>query len=242
VTFDKIQSKSISEWEALEQSDKPRILVGAATCGRAAGAGAVLEAINSALAQHNLEAIITQVGCVGLCYAEPIINIIKPGRPHIYYGNLTPELASQLVEDYIVNDNPRPDLALGTVGDGDIKDIPKFFELPMLKPQVRVALRNCGLIDPENINQYIANGGYSGLVKALAMSSEEVIEEIKKSGLRGRGGAGFPTGLKWEFCRKSPGTVKYVICNADEGDPGAFMDRSLLELSLIHISEPTRPY
>jgi len=229
VTFDEIRSKSISEWEALEQSDKPRILVGAATCGRAAGAGAVLEAINSALAQHNLEAIITQVGCIGLCYAEPIVDIIKPGRPHIYYGNLTPELASQLVEDYIVNDNPRPDLALGTVGDGDIKDIPKFFELPMLKPQVRVALRNCGIIDPENINHYIANGGYTGLVKALAMTPEEVIEEIKKSGLRGRGGAGFPVGLKWEFCRKSPGTVKYVICNADEGDPGAFMDRSLLE-------------
>ncbi len=229
MTFDEIRSQAISEWEALEHSDKPRILVGAATCGRAAGAGAVLEAINSALAQHNLEAVITQVGCIGLCYAEPIVNIIKPGRPHIYYGNLTPELASQLVEDYIINDNPRPDLALGTVGDGDIKDIPKFFELPMLKPQVRIALRNCGLIDPENINHYIANGGYSGLVKALSMTPEEVIEEIKKSGLRGRGGAGFPTGVKWGFCRKSPGTVKYVICNADEGDPGAFMDRSLLE-------------
>jgi len=229
VTFNKIRSQAVSEWEALEHSDKPRILVGAATCGRAAGASGVLEAINSALAQHNLEAIITQVGCIGLCYAEPIVNIIKPGRPHIYYGNLTPELASELVEDYIINDNPRPDLALGTVGDDDIQDISKFFELPMLKPQVRVALRNCGLIDPENINHYIANGGYGGLVKALAMTSEEVIEEIKKSGLRGRGGAGFPTGVKWEFCRKSPGTVKYIICNADEGDPGAFMDRSLLE-------------
>ena len=229
MTFDEIRSRAISEWEALEHSDKPRILVGAATCGRAAGAGAVLEAINSALAQHKLEAIITQVGCIGLCYAEPIVTIIKPGRPHVYYGNLTPELASQLVEDYIINDNPRPDLALGTVGNDDIKDIPKFFELPMLKPQVRVALRNCGLIDPENINHYIANDGYGGLVKALAMAPEEVIGEVKKSGLRGRGGAGFPTGLKWEFCRKPAATIKYIICNADEGDPGAFMDRSLLE-------------
>lgn len=229
MTFDEIRTRAVSEWEALERSDKPRILVGAATCGRAAGANAVLEAINSALARHNLEAIITQVGCIGLCYAEPIVNIIKAGRPHIYYGNLTPELASQLVEDYIINDNPRPDLALGTVGDGEVKDIPKFFELPMLKPQVRIALRDCGLIDPENINHYIANGGYGGLVKALSMTPEEVIQEVKKSGLRGRGGAGFPTGLKWEFCRKSPGTEKYIICNADEGDPGAFMDRSLLE-------------
>ena len=229
MTFDEIQSQAISEWEALEHSDKPRIMVGAATCGRAAGALAVLEAINSKLAQQNIQATIIQVGCIGLCYAEPLANIIKPGRPHIYYGNLTPEIATELVEDYLVKDNPRPDLALGTVGDDGVKDIPKFFELPMLKPQVRVALRNCGLIDPENINHYIANDGYSGLVRALGMAPEAAIEEIKKSGLRGRGGAGFPTGLKWEFCRKSPSTVKYIICNADEGDPGAFMDRSLLE-------------
>jgi NADH:ubiquinone oxidoreductase subunit F (NADH-binding)/NAD-dependent dihydropyrimidine dehydrogenase PreA subunit len=94
---------------------------------------------------------------------------------------------------------------------------------------VRIALRNCGFIDPENINHYIARGGYSGLIKALGMKPEAVIEEVKKSGLRGRGGAGFPTGVKWGLCRKSPGTIKYVICNADEGDPGAFMNRSLLE-------------
>jgi len=229
MTFDKIRSQAVSEWEALERSDKPRILVGAATCGRAAGANAVLEAIDSALAKHKLKAVITQVGCIGLCYIEPIIDIVKPGRPHIFYGNLTPELASQLVEDYIVNDNPRPDLALGTVGNSGVEGIPEFYDLPMLKPQVRISLRNCGLIDPESINHYIASGGYSGLVKALAMAPEEVIDEMKKSGLRGRGGAGFPTGLKWEFCRKSPGTEKYIICNADEGDPGAFMDRSLLE-------------
>jgi len=229
MSFEETRSRAISEWQALEHSDKPRILIGAATCGRAAGALAVLEAINSKLAQHNIDAIIIQVGCIGLCYAEPLVEIIKPGRPHIYYGNVTPQLASQIIEDYIIKDNPRPDLALGTTGDKSIKNIPKFFELPMLKPQIRIALRNCGHIDPENISHYIANGGYGGLVKALNMSPEEVIKEIKKSGLRGRGGAGFPTGLKWEFCRKSPGTVKYVICNADEGDPGAFMDRSLLE-------------
>jgi NADH-quinone oxidoreductase subunit F len=189
----------------------------------------VLEALKSTLAQHNLEAIITEVGCIGLCYLEPLMDIVKPNRPRICYGNVTPEIVPQLIEDYIINDNPRPDLALGTIGEGSIEGIPKLFDLPMLKPQVRIALRNCGIIDPENINHYIARGGYSGLVKALSMTPEEVIEEIKKSGLRGRGGAGFPTGLKWEFCRKSPGKVKYLICNADEGDPGAFMDRSVLE-------------
>jgi NADH-quinone oxidoreductase subunit F len=229
VTFDEIQSQAISEWQALEQSDKPRILIGAATCGRAAGAMAVLEAINRELARHKIKAIVTQVGCIGLCYAEPLVDIVKPNRPRICYSNVTPEIASQLIEDYLVNDNPRPDLALGTIGEDGVEDIPKLFELPMLKPQVRIALRNCGIVDPENINHYIARDGYSGLVKALGMTPEEVIEEVKKSGLRGRGGAGFPTGLKWELCRKSPGTIKYVICNADEGDPGAFMDRSLLE-------------
>ncbi|GAI33540.1 unnamed protein product, partial [marine sediment metagenome] len=152
-----------------------------------------------------------------------------PNRPRICYGNVTPEIIPQLIEDYVINDNPRPDLALGTIGNGSVDGISKLFELPMLKPQVRIVLRNCGIIDPENINHYIARGGYSGLVRALGMKPEEVIEEIKGSGLRGRGGAGFPTGLKWEFCRKSPGKVKYLICNADEGDPGAFMNRSLLE-------------
>ncbi|MCJ7426245.1 MAG: NADH-quinone oxidoreductase subunit NuoF [Dehalococcoidales bacterium] len=173
--------------------------------------------------------MVIQVGCIGLCYIEPLINIIKPGRPHIYYGNVTPEIATELINDYLVKDNPRPDLALGTVDGEGVKDIPELFELPMLKPQVRIALRNCGIIDPQRINHYIARDGYSGLVRALGMTPEEVIDEIKKSGLRGRGGAGFSTGQKWEFCRKATGTLKYVICNADEGDPGAFMNRSLLE-------------
>ncbi len=229
MTFDEIRTQAVLEWETLEKSAKPRIVVGAATCGRAAGAMAVLKAINSELARHDIETTITQVGCLGLCYAEPLVSIIKPGQPPIHYGNITPELISQLIEDYIIKDNPRPDLALGTTGDDTISDIPKLFELPVLKPQVRIALRNCGIIDPEIINHYIARDGYNGLVRALGMTSEEVIEEVKKSGLRGRGGAGFPTGLKWEFCHRSPGTVKYLICNADEGDPGAFMDRSLLE-------------
>jgi len=228
-TYDEIRAQAISEWEALQHSDKVRIIVGAATCGRAAGALGVLEAINSELAKRNIEATITQVGCIGLCYAEPLVDIVKPGRPRLCYGNVTPEIVPQIIEDYIIKGNPRPNLALGTIGDGSIDGIPRLFELPMLKPQVRISLRNCGLIDPENINHYIANGGYSGLVRALSMTPEQVINEIKKSGLRGRGGAGFPTGLKWELCRKSPGTVKYLICNADEGDPGAFMNRSLLE-------------
>ena len=229
MNFKEVQKRAAGKWEALQQSSKPVILIGAATCGQAAGARGVIKAIEDELQQRKIDAIIMHVGCIGVCYAEPLVDIVKPGRPRICYGNMTPELARGLIVDYLVNDNPRPDLALGTIGDGAIQGIPKFFDLPMLKPQVRIALRNCGYIDPENIDHYIARGGYSGLVKALSMKPEEVIEEIRISGLRGRGGAGFPTATKWGFCRNSPGSEKYIICNADEGDPGAFMNRSLLE-------------
>jgi NADH-quinone oxidoreductase subunit F len=169
------------------------------------------------------------VGCIGLCYAEPLVEIKKPGMPSVFYGNVTPELASEIVRDYVVGGNPRSDLALGTRGEGAIDGIPCFYDLPVLKPQVRIALRNCGNIDPENIHHYVANGGYEGLSKALGMSRQEVIDVVKKSGLRGRGGAGFPTGVKWQFCHDAPGDIKYLVCNADEGDPGAFMDRAVLE-------------
>jgi len=228
-SYTELRKQALAEWEALEKSSKPRLMIGAGTCGRAAGALAVLEAMENKLAEKGIEAIITRVGCIGLCCLEPVVNIIKPGKPNIYYGNLTPELAAQLIEDYLIKDNPRPDLALGLTGEGSLDGIPNLFDLPMLKPQVRIVLRNCGIIDPENINHSIARGGYRGLVRALSMTPEAVIEEVKKSGLRGRGGAGFPTGQKWEFCRKSPGKIKYVVCNADEGDPGAFMNRALLE-------------
>jgi NADH-quinone oxidoreductase subunit F len=227
LSFEEIQSRARSEWEAF--CGKTRILVGAATCGRSAGALDVLDAINEELTKHNIDAVVTQVGCIGLCYIEPIISIAKPNEPYIFYASVTPELAQQIIEDYLLKGNPRPDLALGTVGDKGVKGIPKLFDLAMLKPQVRIVLRNCGFIDPININHYIVNDGYSGLIKALGMRPEDVIEEVRKSGLRGRGGAGFPTGVKWGFCRKAPGKEKYLVCNADEGDPGAFMDRSVLE-------------
>jgi NADH-quinone oxidoreductase subunit F len=157
------------------------------------------------------------------------MEVAKPGKPSVFYGNLTPALVSEIVRDCIAGDNFRPDLALGTRGEGSIQGIPLFYELPVLKPQKRIILRNCGSIDPEDINHYLANEGYSGLVKALRMKPQVIIDEIKKSGLRGRGGAGFSTGMKWQFCHDAPGAQKYIICNADEGDPGAFMNRAVLE-------------
>jgi NADH-quinone oxidoreductase subunit F len=229
MNFEEIKKKAQAQWQAAQKSPKPRIYIGTGTCGIAAGAEAVLAALKDELKKNKVEADIVQVGCIGFCYAEPIVEIVKPGKPSIFYGDLTPELMAEIVRDYIVNDNPRPDLAIGTRGEGTIKDIIPLAESPVLKPQVRLVMRNCGNIDPTSIDQYIANNGYTGLQRALAMKPQEVIDEIKKSGLRGRGGAGFPTGNKWQFCRDAAGSPKYIICNADEGDPGAFMNRAVLE-------------
>ncbi len=229
MTFEEIRKRAVSAWQELQSSDKPRILVGRATCGRAAGADAAVDALKEELARHNIETTITEVGCIGLCYCEPLVDIIKPGRPRICYHDVTPEIARQLVVDYLVNDDPRPDLAIATIGEGAVEGIPRFEDLPILKPQVRISTRNCGYIDPDDIDQYIANGGYEGAERALKMTQPEVIEEVRQSGLRGRGGAGAPTAFKWERLWEAPGEEKYLICNADEGDPGAFMDRSLLE-------------
>jgi NADH:ubiquinone oxidoreductase subunit F (NADH-binding)/(2Fe-2S) ferredoxin len=229
MNFQEIQARAKKEWDALEKSRKPVIILGTGTCGRAAGAFAVLDAIDKELARLKIDATVMQVGCIGLCYAEPLMDIVKPGKPRVSYGNVTPDIAGQLIEDYLVNDNPHPSLALGTIGEGTIEGIPRLFDLPMLKPQVRIVLKNCGSIDPEKIDHAIARGAYSGLARALTMTPDEVIEEVKKSGLRGRGGAGFSVATKWQLCRQQADPVKYLICNADEGDPGAFMNRLLLE-------------
>lgn len=216
-------------WERLQHSERPLIFIGTATCGRSAGALEVLDTFQKELEARRTDCNIVEVGCIGLCYAEPIVSITKPSRPSIYYGGVTPERTVELIEGYLINDNPLPNYALGTIGDGSIEGIPDLFQIPVLKPQVRRILWRCGSIDPTNIGHYIANDGYSGLTKALKMGSEQIVDEMKRSGLRGRGGAGFPTWRKWQFCIDAKDTEKYIICNADEGDPGAFMNRSLLE-------------
>ena len=229
MTFEQMQRNAIAEREALEDSERPRIYIGTATCGRSSGALKVLDHLKAELSQRNIGAQVIEVGCIGCCYLEPLVYIAKRSRPRLAYSNVTPEIASQLVTDYIVNDNPRLDLAICSIGEGEVEDIPNLLELPMFKLQLRIALRNCGYIDPGNINQYVANGGYSGLARALGMTTEEVIEEISQSGLRGGGGAGFPTGTKWHLCQDAPSSEKYLICNAAEGDPAVYKDRLLLE-------------
>ena len=228
MTFEEIQKRAKADWDALYHGQIPHILIGTATCGRAAGAIPVVEAFNEELAKRNVQAKVTEVGCIGLCSLEPLVIIIKPDSFTVCYHKVTPQMVPTLVEGYIQNDDPCLDLALGTVeaADGEAVYIP---ELSRFEHEHRLLMRNCGYIDPVNINHYIANGGYTSLAKALYMEPAAIIEEIKKSGLRGRGGAGFPTGRKWELCREAPAQPKYVICNADEGDPGAFMDRIVLE-------------
>ncbi|MBN1691595.1 MAG: NADH-quinone oxidoreductase subunit F, partial [Dehalococcoidia bacterium] len=210
-------------------SDKiTHILVGTATCGRAAGSMVVLEAFSGEIEGLKDKARVWEVGCMGLCSQEPLVTIIKPGDFSVCYHHVTPQMVPQLVEGYVRGDDPCLELALGTLagGNGDGVYIP---ELDLFKYQSRVLLRNCGYISPLQIDHYLACGGYRGLAKALKLKPAQIIRQIEKSGLRGLGGAGYPAAAKWAACAKTESSTKYVICNADEGDPGAFMDRVLLE-------------
>jgi len=217
------------KWKDLEDNTDPIIYVGAASCGRAAGALELLKGIDEFLAGNKVAARVIQVGCIGPCYLEPLIDIKLPGQPRVSYNNVNAKTLPIILKTHLLQGVPHAKLALGNFGKESFYDIPRFFDLPMLKPQVRIVLRNCGFVDPEDIDQYLAMDGYQGLMSALKMSPEEVIGVGRQAGLRGRGGAGFPTFKKWTVCRNSPGEQKYLICNADEGDPGAFMNRSLIE-------------
>ena len=229
MNFAVIKTKADREWRWLKHLPQPLIQIGMGTCSRASGATDILQTAQKSLKELNLLAKIMEVGCIGMCYLEPLMAVRKPGQPFIFYGNLNPEKTAKILKRYLIDDDPCTKWAVCSLGADRIADIPQFEEHPMMGPQVRVALRNCGLIDPGNINHYIARGGYVGLQRALGMRPEDVISEVKRSGLRGRGGAGFSTGTKWDFACKTFGRTKYIICNADEGDPGAFMDRALLE-------------
>ena len=226
-TFEHIKDNALAKVQDLTDGKVPVIMVGTATCGRAAGSLEVLHAIKGSLEKEHIDARLLEVGCMGHCYAEPLVIIAKPGNPPMAYGYVTPEIAQRLVQDYIVGEDPSLEFTLGALEKSDT--IPSIYDLPRFGYEKHFILENCGHIDPENIDHYIAKGGYEALDKALKMPPTEIIEVIKESGLRGRGGAGFPTWHKWEVCRNTRGRPKYIICNGDEGDPGAFMDRALLE-------------
>ena len=167
---------------------------------------------------------VLKTGCFGFCEKGPIVKILPDNT---FYVQVKPEDAEEIVKEHIVKGRKVPRLLYEDPSTAEHVSDSKHMDF--YKKQIRVALRNCGFIDPENIEEYIARDGYAALAKVLTMTQEEVINEVKASGLRGRGGGGFPTGLKWEFAYKNKADQKYVVCNADEGDPGAFMDRSILE-------------
>jgi NADH-quinone oxidoreductase subunit F len=224
--FEEIKRQAAEHWRVLKGA-KAVVMVGAATCGRAAGALEVLRAIRDECQKQNLDCPVFEVGCMGHCYAEPIVVISKPPHPPIVYRQVNPVIARRLVREFIIGDDPCLEFVLGAVGANEL--VPDFADFPRAQFEQKVILKNCGFIDPEDIDHYIAHGGYSALNKVLHMSPEAVINEVKDSGLRGRGGAGFPSGEKWAICRNAPSKTKYVVCNGDEGDPGAFMDRAILE-------------
>ena len=171
------------------------------------------------------EILVVMTGCNGFCAVGPVMAVMPDG---IFYQRLTEDIIPHLVEEHFLKGRPVQKLMFTPEREEIV--IPKMMDIGFFSRQTLIALRNRGMIDPEVIDEYIARDGYSALAKALSeMTPEEIIDEVKKSGLRGRGGGGFPTGLKWELCRKQPGNTKYIICNADEGDPGAYMDRSIVE-------------
>ncbi len=224
-----------------------KVSVGMATCGLSTGAGKVYEALQKEIGKAKVPIQLEKTGCIGFCQREPVVDILEPGKPRVFYQGVPPDRCSELVQKWLENGvvedllfckMEKEDRILdGTVRDYSIQTIltgidgtPDYHQVPFYKKQLKIALRNCGFINPDHIEEYIARGGYFPLYRALfEMRPEEIIEEVKGSGLRGRGGAGFPTGSKWESCRKAKGDQKFILCNADEGDPGAYMDRSILE-------------
>ena len=195
-----------------------KVVIGQGSCGVATGARKTAAEFEKQIADKNLDINVGITGCVGTCYLEPIVDIYDDNGEMTRYVKVQPEKVEKIVEEHLVNHKVAEEYA--------ISDEDKQF----VGRQQRVVLRNCGVINPEDIEEYVAADGYKAIEKVLSsMTPDEVIEEIKISGLRGRGGAGFPTWFKWNAAKQSPGNEKYLVCNADEGDPGAFMDRSVLE-------------
>ena len=208
---------------------RSHVLVCGGTGGTSSGSLKVLEALNAEIAKQDLakEVAIVQTGCHGLCAEGPIV-VVYPDAT--FYARVTPEDVPEIVSEHLLKGRPVTRLIYKDPNAVDDNAIHSLNDTQFYKEQYRVALRNCGVIDPENIDEYIGTGGYQALGKVLTeMTPDQVIQEILDSGLRGRGGGGFPTGLKWKLCAPNKADQKYVCCNADEGDPGAFMDRSVLE-------------
>jgi len=240
--LEKISQKYTKE---LYSPDTIKVNIGMASCGIAAGARTSFEKAREAFPEGS-GVQICQTGCIGFCEEEPLVEVFTKGKPRVMYRNVTEDKIIDVINGYQEGEFKKAKkMILGQMKDPRcileedipnplksieiVEDIPFLEDIPFYKGQVKIALRNCGYIDPDTIEDYIAKGGYLALVQSIEKNQpKKIIQTIKESGLRGRGGGGFPTGIKWETCAKHNGD-RYIICNADEGDPGAYMDRSILE-------------
>jgi NADH-quinone oxidoreductase subunit F len=236
----KLQELRAAGLAKLLPTQQARIAVGMGTCGMGTGAEEVYQALAHELDRRQLPALLTQTGCFGCCALEPLVNIRLPGQPLVMLSKVTRAAVPKLVAALAKGEIPR-DHALCRIetwdhltaeplvyGEG-FADIPKWNEVPFFKWQKKIVLRDCGLINPDDIGEYLAVGGYAALFAALRGTPEAVLEQVKLSGLRGRGGAGFPVWRKWDLMKRETADMKYIICNADEGDPGAYMNRNEIE-------------
>ena len=235
-TYEALKQTADERWRQLADGPDPWIRVGSAMCGQSAGALEALDAVRRELDARGASARVDQVGCLGICYAEPLVDVRLPGAGgRLFFANVVPADVPDIIE-FCVGGGRVPDKGvLGWLGDengnGDApaNGVPDLAAVRGIAAQNRIALRNAGNTAPNDIYQYIANGGYAGIHKAITqMEPDDVIGEIRNSGLRGRGGAAFPTGVKWSFMSRGGGT-KYMLCNCEEGDPGAYNDKGILE-------------
>ncbi len=227
--YEAIKKRVSEELEKETANNEPSIRITMSTCAKAAGADDTKKAIEEALDLFGISASVIPVGCLGHCYGEPQIIITNPssGFPPICYHSINPAKAKLIIKSYLTEGDPVFEYVMGAMEENDM--IPPVTVFPRFGMEERIVMEHCGRINPWDVREYIRVGGYSALAKALQSDPDWIITEIENSGLRGRGGAGFPTGKKWRIARNQSSDEKIVICNADEGDPGAYMDRTIIE-------------
>ena len=235
------EEKRVAWASALQHQDQqePIIYIGMGTCGLGAGAGKSLAAIKAYLAKTGRRATIVEVGCLGLCSREPLIDLRQPGRARVSFMDMTEEKIPAWLDKVFEGELPETGI-LGQHRDAKLApwaNVPFVDEDPFFRGQTRWVLANCGLVDPNSLGDYLVRGGYQSLGKTLRSAPESICDMVERSGLRGRGGGGFPAGKKWKLARQVAADQRYIVCNADEGDPGAFMDRSVIESDPFRLLE-----
>lgn len=224
------RQRAQDRWATVTNGSRPVIWVSADSGALASGGAATHSTVAAAVAELGVDAEVRRTAAFGTTWLEPVVDIKLPGRPRVSYAHVTPDRVRDLLESVLVRDDPRPDLAYANFSEEEYRGIPPLAAMPWWRIQHRLLLAKCGWQDPDRLEDYVGMGGYAALEKALLeMGPEAVLAEVKTAQLRGRGGAGFPAGTKWEGARSAPNTPRYVIVNAHEGEPNVFKDRRLLE-------------